>query len=161
MSEKDIQTAIYWYRRGIAIHPLLFPNIYLYPDTGYESRWESDLLYVSDSNYVTEFEIKCTRQDFLRDAGKVRKHELLGEVCDGPAYFYYVCPRGLILPCEIPTYAGLLYVDPTANKWDMATEVKKPKRRKGAEPINKKTLDLLLLKGLSHLWNQRAEVQGD
>jgi len=55
------------------------------------------------------YEIKISRQDFLKDN---KWHHYL-DYCNE---FYFVCPRGLIDPDELPPEAGLLYVTTKGNK---------------------------------------------
>jgi hypothetical protein len=86
---------------------------------------ESDVISISNSDYVYEFEVKVSKADFKKDFTKVIKHRYLNEthqkgihkkyrtkkVNRVPNYFYYVCPFGLISIDQIPEYAGLIYVE--------------------------------------------------
>lgn len=84
-------------------------------------RWESDYLHITKSGYSYEVEIKISRPDFFNDKKKIEKHQILEnkyelksyekEQPDKPNYFYYAVPRGLVKPEEIPSYAGLIYID--------------------------------------------------
>lgn len=93
---------------------------------------EMDLIALSNSNMMYEFEVKISRSDFLVDKQKKKwRHyefattdktaDFYTKMC--PNYFSYCCPTGLISVSEIPTYSGLYY-------WDGEgfTIVKKPKR---------------------------------
>jgi hypothetical protein len=94
---------------------------------------ECDVISVSKSDYIYEYEIKISRSDFKKDFIKekhnhilnekftyVRKGEQLFRVCN---YFNYVVPKDLISPDEVPEYAGLIYINE-----DFTFEiVKKPK----------------------------------
>jgi hypothetical protein len=94
---------------------------------------ECDVISVSKSDYIYEYEIKISRSDFKKDFIKekhnhiinekftyIRKKELLFRVCN---YFNYVVPKDLISPDEVPEYAGLIYINE-----DFTFEiVKKPK----------------------------------
>lgn len=97
---------------------------------------ECDVLRITESNIVYEYEIKNSRSDFKADFKKIHKHEVLqGKHKDNPQYnkykdfyyteeylnenwgsvgranhFYYVCVEGLIKENEIPEYVGLIYV---------------------------------------------------
>lgn len=76
---------------------------------------ESDVIAISGSEVVKEFEIKISRSDFKADFKKKRKHDRLQNPSKYrtqciPNKFYYVCPEGLIKPEEVPEYAGLIYV---------------------------------------------------
>jgi hypothetical protein len=75
------------------------------------SDWEIDVLSMNKNNYLTEYEVKVTRSDFKADAKKKkwRWYENRTETMISN-YFYYVCPEGLILEAEIPSFSGLIYV---------------------------------------------------
>jgi hypothetical protein len=53
------------------------------------------------------FEVKVSRGDFLRDIKQPRKHAIARLYSNE---FYFVAPRGLLKPEEMPDYAGLLEV---------------------------------------------------
>jgi len=86
---------------------------------------ECDVLAISKSGYLIEYEIKRSRSDFRADFKKEHKHRFLSErkaVRHGrgrnkgkmwfkiPNRFYYVCETDLIKKSEVPEYAGLIYV---------------------------------------------------
>lgn len=99
-------------------HDFLCPNKIL-------DRWfECDMVSVTKSNYINEFEIKISKSDFKQDFKKTEKHACLrgdktiilesGYKEDlswygRPNYFWYVCPENLIPLSDIPSYAGLMY----------------------------------------------------
>ena len=83
-------------------HPLVAKNIYLY------EGWECDLISVTYSDIITEYEIKRSRADYLADFQKKDKH-FSTKNGYGANYFYYACPIGLIKKSEVPEYAGLIY----------------------------------------------------
>jgi len=102
-TEKEIQKKIVHEFHTRGNHKLCVPNIFLYD-------WESDLISVTQSNSVFEFEVKCSKWDYLNDFKKEAKHESfkrLNGVFGLPNYFYYICPPGLIPVETIPEYAGL------------------------------------------------------
>lgn len=90
---------------------------------------ECDVISISKSNYIYEYEIKISRSDFKADFNK-EKHKLMLErnctkvrmikednqkiketlylTCN---YFNFVVPTGLVTRDEIPEYAGLIYMD--------------------------------------------------
>ena len=95
--------------------------------TGYGLS-ECDVISVSKSNYIYEYEVKISRSDFKADFKK-EKHKLMTEgksvterlikennemIKDvwylTPNYFYFVVPKDLISIQEVPEYAGLIYV---------------------------------------------------
>lgn len=83
----------------------IFPNIFI-------DRWECDLLEITKSGYVYEYEVKISRSDFKADARKrTYKQSKADAIKAGRTnYFYYVVPTDLIAIDEIPDYAGLIYV---------------------------------------------------
>ena len=89
---------------------VIFPELRL--GSGYcgVSQREVDLFVISsnEGNITTGFEIKASRQDFLKDINnnlKQRGARLYSN------YFYYVAPKGMIKSEEIPIWAGLLEFD--------------------------------------------------
>lgn len=89
-------------------------------------RWEYDVLSISKSDMIYEFEVKISRSDFKADAkkGKMQLYSSFGtHARNVPNYFSYVCPDGLIKEDEIPQFAGLYYA-----KDGELTCIKSPKR---------------------------------
>lgn len=93
--------------------------------TGY-GIGEADVISVSKSDFIYEYEVKISRSDFQADFKK-DKHKAMSErksvefinesITDGrdvwylnPNYFYFVVPENLISIDEVPEYAGLIYV---------------------------------------------------
>ena len=94
---------------------------------------EADVFGINRNGYMYEFEIKRSRSDFQAEfRNKQHKHCKLknrdaihiydewnngnrtGETYECikiPNRYYFVCPRDLIKPEEVPDYAGLIYVD--------------------------------------------------
>lgn len=101
--------------------------------------YEADVLMVTKSGVVYEYEIKTSRADFKKDFTKVAKHKEYSSKTvkrnkrgypPKPNHFYYVCKEGLIKKEEVPPYAGLIYI-----KGDKPTVVKKaPKLHKTKLP---------------------------
>lgn len=58
---------------------------------------------------ATGYEIKVSRPDFLKDD----KWRAYLPLCN---QFYFVCPRGLIMPTELAQEAGLYYLSNTGNR---------------------------------------------
>lgn len=108
ITERFLQNALY---RDLDSHRhrLIAPNVNLY-------GWgECDLVSVTKTSLLCEYEIKCSRSDFRADFKKQPKHsqlELRASPEFMPAYFYYAVPRDLIDVSEVPEYAGLIYVYP-------------------------------------------------
>ena len=89
---------------------VIFPELRL--GSGYSdiSQRRIDMFMISSDkgNYTTAFEIKVSRGDFLRDIkdeAKQRGARLYS------SNFYYVAPKGMINPEEIPMWAGLMEYD--------------------------------------------------
>ena len=105
--------------RFMASSRWIMNNLYVY-------GWESDYLAITKSMYAYEVEVKISRADYSNDFRKEDKHRILqGQFEDKrresvdtgdmarygrPNYFYYCVPDGLILPDDVPPYAGLVYV---------------------------------------------------
>lgn len=103
--------------------------------------WECDLFELTAAGFFREFEVKLTRADFLADRRKSRgagrwlqdggrhrrerveeKHTLLSQGDPrGPTQFWYVAPAGLLLPEDLPAWAGLIELQersgPAAWRW--------------------------------------------
>ena len=94
------------------LYPFQIPNAFIY-------KWECDYWAMTSGGETREFEVKISRSDYFKDAGK-DKHK----TADGANYFYYVCPKDLIKKIEVDLKYGLIYV------WDtgFVDIVKKPKR---------------------------------
>jgi hypothetical protein len=73
---------------------------------------EADVLSINKNDYLTEFEVKVSRSDFLVDKKKLKwrfynlaiNHKIANR-------FFYVCPEGLISESEVPENAGLIYAN--------------------------------------------------
>lgn len=94
-----------WHRCNV-----LFPELRL--GSGYSdiAQRRIDLFMISaeKGNYTTAFEIKVSRQDFLKDMKnnlKQRGARLYS------SNFFYVAPKGMINSEEIPVWAGLMEYD--------------------------------------------------
>ena len=79
---------------------------------------ECDVLSITQSGMVYEYEIKISRSDYKADFKKTFKHKILSNHPEiqkyyyanhKPNFFYYVVPEGLITIKELPEYAGLIY----------------------------------------------------
>jgi len=114
MDEKIIQNTlqVFWAGRG---HDLIIPNFYL--------TYESDLLSVTKSGFIHEFEIKCTKSDFKRDfKNKSDKHFYLKAALEKEQikvvryqhmvanYFWFVAPENLLDINDIPKYSGFIEI---------------------------------------------------
>lgn len=94
---------------------------------------ECDVISVSKSDYIYEYEIKTSRADFKKDFIKEKHTHMINEsstkVVRGkklyllPNYFTFVVPFGLVSEEEVPEYAGLMYMNDDSS----FVIVKKPK----------------------------------
>jgi len=107
MTEASI-VAVIGKDRVIAGHQLVCPNV------NHLFAGQQDMISVSKTGIVIEYEVKISRADFKRDARKGKKfridnvHLWPGRV---PNQIYYVVPAGLIQVPEIPNWAGLMWVE--------------------------------------------------
>lgn len=121
---------------------------YVLPNTFYNS-FEADILVISKSKYITEYEVKVSVSDFKNDAKKRKsygnkktKYQLLEEG-NHVSRFYYVVPRGLISKEDVPEFAGLIYASQGAYSGIVFEEVKSPKRLNADKISDSKFLHLL------------------
>lgn len=104
-------------RQVLRNHPIVAPNI------SCVLNWEADLFSASGGS-IWEFEVKISRQDFLKDRKKKKWDQLEWIKPEKkPNYFSYACPDGLIKVEEIPDFAGLYYY-----KDNEIIEIKAPKQ---------------------------------
>lgn len=93
-----------------------FQNGYNYRiENAFIFSWECDFFCTNRDHYSFEFEVKISRSDFKNDLKK-KKHEYLNSGIHPlkaylPNRFYYAVPKGLVSVSEVPSYAGLIYVD--------------------------------------------------
>lgn len=78
---------------------------------------ECDVISISKSNYIYEYEVKISRSDFFADFKKEKHGFMLesksikGDTYLSPNYFYFVVPTSLVSCEEVPKYCGLIYMD--------------------------------------------------
>lgn len=111
--ESKIQLRLFHYLES-AGHRLITPNKCL-------GSWEADLISVSASDLMWEFEIKSGRADFRADMKKHEKHKLYSACSKGPMKdwairnvpnkFYYVMTSDVVSAVEIPDHAGLVLIE--------------------------------------------------
>lgn len=128
--------------RILAGHPLVCPNV------NFLLTGQNDLISVNRSGLLIEYEIKISRADFFRDAKKNKGQSFINSfrVDRTPNQFYYVVPIGLVEMEEIPSWAGLMYVNDKGI----------PYSKKKAPMIHTKKHDLLTIyKKITTLYQQR------
>lgn len=115
LTELKIQSLLHGYYSGNCKYKC--ENLFLFAND-----WESDFFVQKHNKYSYEFEIKTSRQDFFADSKKIKKHSILkdGYYTSGdheyphtfrPNKFYYVVPENLVQVTEVPSYAGLIYIN--------------------------------------------------
>lgn len=103
MTTKHLEKAIINFNQTSAVMSLRTSAI--------EPFHECDALVITNSNYAIEYELKISRSDFFADFKK-RKHKSMSNGRGGKiSRFYYVVPTNMITVAEVPSYAGLIYVD--------------------------------------------------
>jgi len=80
---------------------------------------ETDIIAISKSDYIYEFEVKISKADFKKDFIKEKHINIINENATKiikdetsfilPNYFNYVVPANLLTIDEVPEYAGLIY----------------------------------------------------
>ena len=83
--------------------------------------WEADLISVTKSGLVHEFEVKLNIYDFRADAKK-QKHAWIGQDYNSPAYFWYVTYDFEIEP---PEKSGWILITQDDSPFGWKLEVKK------------------------------------
>lgn len=94
---------------------IIFPELRL--GSGYcgVAQRRIDLFIISSNagNETTAFEIKASKQDFKKDLNNDLKQRGARLYANK---FYYVTPKGLLKPEDIPLWAGLMEIDIEANE---------------------------------------------
>ncbi len=91
--------------------------------------WEADIIAFSKAWYMSEYEIKITRQDFEKDFKKF-KHLRFKEAGSYksshiPNYFHYVAPLKA-MPLCVPDHAGLILLESNKHGFKFKTIKKAP-----------------------------------
>lgn len=123
MTERDIQRILNHYTDARKT-PFRMTNGFVY-------NWECDFWTLDSIGMTREYEIKISLADFREDAKK-DKHRVLGK--DGPNYFYYVCPEGLVQPDMIDNRYGLVWIKSQGIEYP---EIVKKPRKLHTEPFSR------------------------
>ena len=103
----EVTIAQILYTHWLGSHKAVVRNVYMH--------WgECDVLSINKNKYLYEFEIKISKSDLKNESKKLtkaKKHRLI-DIGQGPNYFYFVVPEGLIDRGDIVPWpnAGLIYV---------------------------------------------------
>lgn len=127
--------------------------------------WECDVAEITPAGLWREYEIKCSRGDFLADAKKEQprpgtgrwvtddptqpyksryvremenKHQLMADPARGPSQFWYVTPAGLIDQQELPDWAGWMVVHEAPRWGTLRIEEVRPAPRRHRNKIDPK-----------------------
>jgi hypothetical protein len=87
---------------------MIIPNYYI-------GRYEMDVFKLNATGYITEYEIKISKTDYLNDFKKGDKNNLKHtEIKKGfrSNRFFFVVPYNLFDVSEVPDYCGLIYYHP-------------------------------------------------
>ena len=96
--------------------PPLYARAFCMPRYTPPGWHEMDVMEITATNMMREYEVKLTRADFRADAKKEAEGErkytrlMLGDT-RGPARFWYVVPAGLNVRDCLPEWAGLIEID--------------------------------------------------
>ena len=132
MNESKMQAVLMRWAMEEKKHQLVIPNnTILY-------SWEADLISVTKTWLVHEFEVKVSRADFLKDKKKRHKHyslEMGKSFSHTPNYFWYAVSGFKVELHEVPSYAGLMRVEknehPTYFSYTMKVEKPAPRIHTG------------------------------
>lgn len=135
--------------------------------------WEADLLSITGTGMVHEYEIKATASDLRADAKK-SKHKhfegwLLGErthqatawgydyesdILQPPNYFWYVVPDGLKDKVEDQRFGIIVYHD----QHSRGVEVYRRAKRLHKTPATPKMIQQISRSMMFRFWSQRQEL---
>lgn len=127
-------------------------NIFFFGDKG---KTESDIIAVTKTGYLVEYEVKTSRADFLADRRKTKWAFYKFNYNKAPKYFYYILPKGVAKPEELPDFAGLIEYQTFQDKITFVTE-KKPvqlNRLKATEEEKYTLLKKIYYKSLGDVFN--------
>lgn len=100
----SITISLYKYLQGMP--DIILPNFYV-------GIYEMDVMQMKKSGYITEYEIKISRADFMNDFKKGRfggnKHDFMKCGKGYPNRFVFVVPENMVSIDEVPKHAGLAY----------------------------------------------------
>jgi hypothetical protein len=163
MTEWDIQNAIF--RDYHTAHFLICPN---YSPAGWH---ECDVFSVTKAGYMNEYEIKLTKADFKKDAGKMEREKFTwsGPVTNrstkhqrlaigdpqGPARFFFVLPVGIVDDVDVPEFAGIIRASAHPKSGRIHLEKTREAKRLHEQKVSQLVADHV--KGVFYwrLWSER------
>lgn len=132
---------------------------------------EADVISITKTGFINEFEIKRSRSDYLADfRNKSYKHKAMSERTGAELRpsgniwyfsankFWFVVPENLITLDEIPEYAGLIYIN--ENSLSIIKNAPRLHKYKATEELYKRIAHNLMNKliyGCSYMNYQRKE----
>lgn len=122
-------------------------NVYFF---GNGKKIESDIISVTKTGYLVEYEVKISRADFLADRRKSKWKHYKFNYDKAPKHFYYLLPKGTAKIEELPEFAGLIEFTENEGNYSFET-VHKPKilnRLKATEKQKYKLLKKLYYKSV-------------
>ena len=166
--------------RGLAYHISSSVRSVTIPRTVL-AEFERDLMLITKSHYVHEYEIKRTRNDYAADFRKIirfwergvgyvpaNKHRILKGDDDRPtswfqpASFTFVLPAGLMGDGEcVPGYCGLIEYELSDKSWkrlEFKTKKKRP-RLKRPDRLTPHQMYVLLSKMESRFWGAKETIK--
>jgi len=127
-------------------------NVFFFGRSG---RIESDIIAVTKTGYLVEYEVKISRADFLADRRKTKWKEYAIFYDKAPKHFYYIIPEGIAKIEELPSFAGLITFTENEGRYIFTTK-HKPKilnRLKATEEQKYKLLKKLYYKSVGSVFN--------
>lgn len=146
-------------------HEMVVPNIKC--THGY---WEADLLSLTKTNLVHEFEIKCSRADWKKELNQINgighpgrklyRHKMLTEQFHSnddlnisPNYFWVVAPSGIVQLDELPLWCG--YIEVYEHRDQQKIKIVKSASRLHAYKARDKVI-MSMARGLNYrLWSMK------
>jgi len=156
VTEAHIQAVLMRWVMEVKHHDSFIPN------SNQFFTWEADLLSVTSSGLIHEFEIKTSIQDYRRDAKK-RKHYKMDVSLYSPAYFWYVTFGFEIEP---PENAGWIFIEYKKSDngkddgWNLNVKKEAPRRNEMKIDENKRRqLNRLLSWRLYHVYARQYLIE--
>lgn len=154
LTSKDIADSL---RQKFFSHKYLINNAFIY-------EWESDFFTITELDYAFEFEIKVTKGDFKDDFNKREKHVLLESADPSgflkkPNKFFYATPKNLLATSEVPSYAGLIEINPVDRVANIVKEAPYLHKEKQLEPLKPILLEKFYNRYMDLLRNGYEETE--